>query len=187
MCGNLLMHSFCITFALSDFYLLKAVLTTKPMKISQWTNAICTRITRKSVDAEWWGEGKLRLLVLLTGQLEEFQLLSGLNFPDRVGMQQAERTFWGWRMSALKFATKLIWLFCSFCCLHTFYHKIIQNELQKLTDRNGKCINNWFGSSRHTPLDLWWLYSVGMTFFFFVSSFDSSQACYLYSQSVTGK
>lgn len=34
---------------------------------------------------------------LLTGQLEGFKLLSGLNFPDRVGMHQAERTSRGWK------------------------------------------------------------------------------------------
>lgn len=59
---------------------------------------------------------------LLTGQLEGFQLLSGLNFPDRVGMQQAEGTSRGWKMmedGPLKFAFKFLWLFCCFWCYNS--------------------------------------------------------------------
>lgn len=51
---------------------------------------------------------------LLTGQLEGFQLLSGPNFPDRLGMRQAEGTSRGWKVmehGPLKFAFKFLWLF----------------------------------------------------------------------------
>lgn len=145
-----------------------------PSPPSGWTSAgedaICTHPPRKRGDAEWWGEAtwKLRLPVLLTGQLEGFQLLSGLNFPDSVGMQQAGGNSTGWKMmehGPLKFA---------------------RIKMQKMTDMNGQRINNWFGSSRQTPLDLWGLYSVEMTFFFLVSSFDSSKTCYLCSP-MTGR
>lgn len=60
----------------------------------------------------------------MAGQLEGFQLLSGLNFPDSVGMLQAEGPCTGWKMmehGPLKFA------------------KI---KMQKLTDMKGQRINN---------------------------------------------
>lgn len=82
---------------------------------------------------------------LLTGQLEGFKLLSGLNFPDRVGMQQAEGTSRGWKTRKLglfKLALKFPLLFCFYCYYPTIFYAITQNKPQKLTDMKGQSIND---------------------------------------------
>lgn len=165
-----------VTFGLRDFCLLKTVLTTQPVNVSKWR-----RYLHSPYKKEGWrwivrrGNQESEATGLLTGQLEGFQLLSGLNFPDRVGMQQAEGTSRGWKMmedGPLKFAFKFHWLFCCFWCYNSKYAAEIERTVKQLI----RLIQT------HTA----WPVRTFLNFFFYVSSFDCSKACYLCSP-VTGR